>query len=72
MVRRVVSRALCGLFVPIAHTSHDSQTLSGLQKLEQVDTTYSVGVRVSDVVSLPTEPGALLIYDGKNLGGGDT
>ena len=40
--------------------------------MEQVDANYNAAIRVSDVVALPTEAGALLIYDGNNLGGHDT
>jgi len=52
----------------IAHTSHGSQILSGLTKLESVDSTYDVAIQASGTVVLPTAPDALRIYDGNNCG----
>jgi hypothetical protein len=55
-----------------AHTSHGGQIVSGIEKLEDTDPNYSVAVQCSGDVGLPTEPDALRIYDGNNVGGGDT
>ncbi len=51
-----------------AHTSHGSQIISGIAKLEQVDPTYGVAVFASNTVGLPSESGVLRIYDGNNIG----
>jgi len=55
-----------------AHTSHGSQINSGILKLAQNDPQYSVAIQTSGSVGLPGETGALRMYDGNNLGGGDT
>ncbi|MFX0071801.1 MAG: hypothetical protein ACFFAO_11990 [Candidatus Hermodarchaeota archaeon] len=49
-----------------AHTSHGGQITTGLSRLETVDSTYSQA-RASN--SLPTEAGALCIYDGNGISG---
>jgi len=45
-----------------AHTSHGSQVVTGIEVLEGLDASYSVAV---DYCSLPTEAGALCIFDGQ-------
>lgn len=45
-----------------AHTSHGSQLTTGLTRLENADATYSVAIGYQ---SLPTEAGALCIFDGQ-------
>jgi uncharacterized repeat protein (TIGR01451 family) len=55
-----------------AHTSHGGQIVSGIEKLEDTDPNYGVAIQRSGDVGLPTEPDALRIYDGNNIGGGDT
>ncbi|MBN1315885.1 MAG: DUF11 domain-containing protein, partial [Anaerolineales bacterium] len=60
------------LAVHYAHTSHGSQVLSGMERLEQRNAKYGVAIRENDTVALPGETGVLRIYDGNNLGGGDT
>ncbi len=45
-----------------AHTSHGGQLTTGLQRIENSDATYSVNRGSS---YLPTEPGALNIFDGQ-------
>lgn len=55
-----------------AHTSHGSQINSGIERLEEVDPKYSVTILESGDVGLPSEAGALRIYDGNNLGGDNT
>ena len=45
-----------------AHTSHGGQLTTGVSRIEAGDTTYSVAIAYS---SLPTEPGALCIFDGQ-------
>jgi len=60
------------LTVHYAHTSHGGQVISGIENLEQLDPKYDVAVRRSDTVALPGETNVLRIYDGNNLGGGDT
>jgi hypothetical protein len=55
-----------------AHTSHGSQINSGILKLEQTEPKYSVAIQTSGNVGLPGETGALRLYDGNNLGGGNT
>jgi len=49
-----------------AHTSHGSQIISGILSLEAVNSRYSVAVRESTTVGLPSPetPPALRIYDG--------
>jgi len=51
------------------HTSHGSQIISGITRLEEVDPKYNVAVRDWDPVALPDEGGALRIYDGNNWDG---
>jgi len=55
-----------------AHTSHGGQVLSGLVNLEAVDSKYNVAIEKNADVTLPSEEGALRIYDGNNIGGADT
>lgn len=45
-----------------AHTSHGGQLTTGLSRIESGDNTYSVAIGYS---SLPTEAGALCIFDGQ-------
>ncbi len=52
-----------------AHTSHGSQIISGLTRLEEVDPKYNVAIQDWDPAGLPDEPGALRIYDGNNWDG---
>ncbi len=54
-----------------AHTSHGSQIISGIEKLEQLDPKYSVAIRTGGPVGLPGETGALRIYDGNNYSDGN-
>ncbi|MCX6030896.1 MAG: DNRLRE domain-containing protein [Chloroflexi bacterium] len=49
-----------------AHTSHGSQIISGIEKLEQLDPKYNVAVYTGGPVGLPGETGAIRIYDGNN------
>jgi hypothetical protein len=51
------------------HTSHGSQLISGITRLEEVDPKYNVAVRDWDPAALPDEGGALRIYDGNNWDG---
>jgi hypothetical protein len=51
------------------HTSHGSQIISGIQRLEEADPKYNVAVRDWDPASLPDEAGALRIYEGNNWDG---
>jgi hypothetical protein len=51
------------------HTSHGSQLISGITRLEEVDPRYNVAVRDWDPAALPDEGGALRIYDGNNWDG---
>jgi uncharacterized repeat protein (TIGR01451 family) len=55
-----------------AHTSHGSQINSGILKLEQIEPKYSIAIQTSGNVGLPGETGALRMYDGNNLGDGNT
>lgn len=48
--------------VHYAHTSHGSQLTTGLQRIEDSDAKYS---QVRQTNSLPTEEGALCIFDGQ-------
>jgi len=57
------------LTVHFAHTSHGSQIISGIQRLEEVDLKYDVAVRDWDPAGLPDEPRALRVYDGNNYDG---
>jgi uncharacterized repeat protein (TIGR01451 family) len=57
------------LAVHYAHTSHGSQVLSGLTKLEGVDAKYNVDIQASGTVVLPADTSALRIYDGNNYPG---
>ena len=58
------------LAVHFAHTSHGSQIITGLLKLEEVLPVYGVAVEDSTgPVALPSETGALRIYDGNNYPG---
>ncbi|MEJ5309856.1 MAG: DUF11 domain-containing protein [Anaerolineae bacterium] len=57
------------LVVHYAHTSHGSQVLSGLRWLEGQDAKYNVDIRESGTVVLPSDTGALRIYDGNNYPG---
>jgi len=45
-----------------AHTSHGGQLTTGLSRIESGDATYSVAIGYS---SLPTEAGALCVFDGQ-------
>jgi hypothetical protein len=45
-----------------AHTSHGGQLTTGVSRIEAGDSKYSVAIGYS---SLPTEPGALCIFDGQ-------
>ena len=50
-----------------AHTSHGSQIVSGIQKLEQISPTYNVRITYAGATpptSLPGDPGELRLYDG--------
>jgi hypothetical protein len=58
--------------VAYAHTSHGSQILSGLQWLESQNSKYNVDIQVHDTVVLPGDSSALRLYDGNNIGGGNT
>ena len=51
-----------GLKLHYAHTSHGGQLLEGAEALENYDSTYSYARGYS---SLPTESGALCIFDGQ-------
>ena len=51
------------------HTSHGSQIISGITRLEEVDPKYNVAIRDWDPAGLPDEGGALRIYDGNNWDG---
>jgi hypothetical protein len=51
------------------HTSHGSQIISGIRRLEEVDPKYNVAVQDWDPAGLPDEAGALRIYDGNNWDG---
>jgi hypothetical protein len=51
------------------HTSHGSQLISGITRLEEVDPKYNVAIRDWDPAALPDEGGALRIYDGNNWDG---
>ena len=52
-----------------AHTSHGSQIISGLERLAQVDPTYSVDIVVGPLPSYAPGSGTVLgIYDGNNYG----
>lgn len=58
------------LAVHFAHTSHGSQIITGLRKLEEVSAEYRVVVEDSGgPVALPSETGVLRIYDGNNYEG---
>lgn len=57
------------LAVHFAHTSHGSQIISGLWKLEEVNPIYNVDVVENGTVVRPLESGALGIYDGNNYDG---
>jgi hypothetical protein len=57
------------LAVHFAHTSHGSQIITGLWKLEEVSPTHNVAIEESGPVVLPSEAGALRIYDGNNYSG---
>jgi uncharacterized repeat protein (TIGR01451 family) len=57
------------LAVHYAHTSHGSQVLSGLAKLEGVNAKYNVDIHASGTVVLPADTSALRIYDGNNYPG---
>lgn len=50
------------LSVHYAHTSHGSQINTGLERIESADAIYSVAVTE---MSLPTEAGALCVFDGQ-------
>lgn len=55
------------LAVHYAHTSHGSQIVSGIEKLEQVDPKYDMDIFYaggSPPPSLDCEPGAFCLYDG--------
>lgn len=54
-----------------AHTSHGSQIISGIEKLEQLDPKYNVAVYTGGPVGLPGETGAIRIYDGNNYSDGN-
>jgi hypothetical protein len=58
--------------VAYAHTSHGSQVLSGLQWLETQDAKYNVDIQAHDTVVLPGDSAAHRMYDGNNIGGGNT
>ncbi len=50
-----------------AHTSHGSQIMSGIEKLEDLDPTYAITVTYADSsppAPLPGQPVAIRIYDG--------
>jgi len=51
------------------HTSHGSQIISGIRRLEEVDPRYNVAIQDWDPAGLPDETGALRIYDGNGYGG---
>ena len=51
------------------HTSHGSQLISGIERLEEVDPKYNVAIQNWDPAGLPDEAGALRIYDGNNWDG---
>jgi hypothetical protein len=57
------------LTLHFAHTSHGSQIISGIERLEEVDPKYNVAVQDWDPAGLPDEAGALRIYDGNNWDG---
>jgi hypothetical protein len=48
------------------HTSHGSQIISGITRLQAVDSRYAVSIRTGAAVGLPSGSGALRIYDGNN------
>jgi hypothetical protein len=54
------------LTIHYAHTSHGSQIVSGLYNLEEINSIYSVAIRVSETEGLPDAevPPALRMYDG--------
>jgi hypothetical protein len=57
-----IDAAQAGIRLHYAHTSHGGQLTTGLGRIESGDATYSVAIGYS---SLPTEPGALCIFDGQ-------
>ena len=52
-----------------AHTSHGSQTLSGLEWLSLQDPRYKVDIQPNGTVVLPPDATALRVYDGNNYPG---
>jgi len=51
------------------HTSHGSQLISGIERLEEVDPRYNAAIQNWDPAGLPDESGELRIYDGNNWDG---
>jgi hypothetical protein len=55
------------LTIHYAHTSHGSQIISGIEKLEQINPQYNVRITYAGETppgSLPGDPGELRLYDG--------
>ena len=52
-----------------AHTSHGSQIISGILRLQEIDPKYRVSIQDWDPPGLPDEAGSLRIYDGNNFDG---
>jgi hypothetical protein len=59
-----IEAAQANIRILYAHTSHGGQLTTGLGRIESGDAAYSVAVGYS---SLPTEPGALRIFDGQEF-----
>jgi hypothetical protein len=57
-----IDSAQANLKIHYAHTSHGGQLTTGLSRIEVADAKYSVAITNS---SLPTESGALCIFDGQ-------
>ena len=57
-----IEAAQANIRVHYAHTSHGGQLTTGLSRIESGDATYGVVIGYS---SLPTEPGALCMFDGQ-------
>ena len=55
--------------VHYAHTSHGGQITTGLSRIEAANATYS---QARGICTLPTEEGALCIFDGQDNNGGDS
>lgn len=60
-----IDAAQSDVVIHYAHTSHGSQIITGLERIESDDSTFSYARATN---SLPTEDGALCIFDGNGEG----